>query len=143
MLPIVEGDLCSLSEPSEVCHGVALQGLQVVQCTHALDSDPPNLVKMHGPHILAMAHSVTPHRIIPLQWVVSTEGRQSLQRATSMVSSALNLTVSESSERHPGYKGWGSKVSQTLQHGTRRSSYSCTVYRGGAGYPAALNTSHI
>jgi hypothetical protein len=75
-----------------MCHSIALQGLQTILCTHALDGDPPNLVEMHGAHILGMAHSVAPHRIIPLlggeesewvhhhlQWVVSAKGRQGLQ----------------------------------------------------------------
>jgi hypothetical protein len=62
--------------------------------------------------------------------------------ATSVVSSALNLTVSECSERHPGYRGWSSRVSQTIQRCTWCSSYSCTVYRGGAGYLGVLSTSH-
>jgi hypothetical protein len=74
-----------------MCHGVALQGLEVVQCTHALDSDPPNLVGMHGPHILHMTHFAAPHWVIPflggeeskwvhhhLQGMISTEGCQGL-----------------------------------------------------------------
>jgi hypothetical protein len=75
-----------------VRQGIALQGLQAVRCTHALDGDSPNLVGMHGPHMLDVAHSITPHRVIPLlsgeeskwvhhhlQWVVSAERHQSLQ----------------------------------------------------------------
>jgi hypothetical protein len=82
-----------MSEISEVCHGVALQGPSAVQCTHTLNSDPPNLVGMHGPHILHVAHSVAPHGVIPFlggeesQWVhhhfqgmVSAEGCQGFQR---------------------------------------------------------------
>jgi hypothetical protein len=74
-----------------MCHGVALQGLQAVQCTNALDGDPANLVEMHGPHILHVTHSVAPHWVIPLlggeesqlvhhhlQGMISTEGRQGL-----------------------------------------------------------------
>jgi hypothetical protein len=53
--------------------------------------------------------------------------------ADSVVSCALNPTVLDSKERHPGYRGWDSRVSQTLQRGTRCSPYSCTVYRGGVG----------
>jgi hypothetical protein len=68
-----------------------LQGLKAVQCAHALNCDPPNLVGMHGPHVFHMAHSVAPHGVIPLlcgeesQWVhhhlqgmVAAESRQGL-----------------------------------------------------------------
>jgi hypothetical protein len=55
--------------------GFALQSLKAVQCTDALNSDPPNLVRMHSPHVFHMAHTVAPHGVIPLlsgeesQWV--------------------------------------------------------------------------
>jgi hypothetical protein len=71
--------------------GVALQGLKAVQCAHALNSDPPNLVGRHGPHVLHVAHSVAPHGVIPLlsgeesqqvhyhlQWMVAVESCQGL-----------------------------------------------------------------
>jgi hypothetical protein len=74
-----------------MCHSVALQGLKAVQRTHALNSDPPNQVGIHCPHILHMANTVAPHGVILLfsreesQWVhhhlqgmVATESRQSL-----------------------------------------------------------------
>jgi hypothetical protein len=74
-----------------VCLGIALLGLEAVQCAHALNNDPPNLVGMHGPHVLHMALTVAPHGVITLfngdesQWVhyhlqgmVATESRQSL-----------------------------------------------------------------
>jgi hypothetical protein len=51
VLLTVEGELSGLSKVSEVCHGIALQGLKAVQCAHTLNSDPPNLVGMHGPHV--------------------------------------------------------------------------------------------
>jgi hypothetical protein len=47
----------------------------VVQHAHTLNADPPNLVGMHSPYILHMAHSIAPHGVIPLlggeesQWV--------------------------------------------------------------------------
>jgi hypothetical protein len=74
-----------------MCHSVALQGLEAVQCTHALNSDPPNQVRIHCPHIFDVAHTVTPHWVIlflsreksqgvhhHLQGMVATESRQSL-----------------------------------------------------------------
>jgi hypothetical protein len=74
-----------------MCHSVALQGLKAVQRTHALNSDPPNQVRIHCPHILHMAHTVTPHGVIlllsreesqgvhhHLQGMVATESCQSL-----------------------------------------------------------------
>jgi hypothetical protein len=76
-----------------MCHSVALQGLKEVQRTHALDSDPPNLVRIRRPHILHMAHTVAPHGVIlllsreesqgvhhHLQGMVATESRQGLHR---------------------------------------------------------------
>jgi hypothetical protein len=66
---------------------------------------------------------------------------RAFKAATSVVSSALYPTISESSECQPGYRGWGSKVIQTLQCGTLCSSYICIVYRRGAGYLVMLNTS--
>jgi hypothetical protein len=72
-------------------HSVALQGLEAVQRTHALNSNPPNQVRIHCPHIFHMAHAVTPHGVIlllsreesqgvhhHLQGMVATESRQSL-----------------------------------------------------------------
>jgi hypothetical protein len=47
-------------------HSVALEGLKAVQCAHALNSDPPNQVRIHGPYVLHMAHTVAPHGVIPL-----------------------------------------------------------------------------
>jgi hypothetical protein len=74
-----------------MCHNIAQQGLKAVQRTHALNSDPPNQVRIHCPHILHMAHTVTPHGVIlllsreesqgvhhHLQGVVATESCQSL-----------------------------------------------------------------
>jgi hypothetical protein len=49
-----------------MCHSVALQGLKAIQRTHALNSDPPNQVRIHCPHIFHMAHTVTPHGVILL-----------------------------------------------------------------------------
>jgi hypothetical protein len=74
-----------------MCHSVALQGLKAVQCAHALNSDSPNQVMIHGPYVLHMAHTVAPHGVIPLlsreesqgvhhhlQGMVATENRQGL-----------------------------------------------------------------
>jgi hypothetical protein len=66
VLPAVEGELGGLSEVSKMCHSVALQGLKAVQRTHALNSDPPNQVRIHRPHVLHMAHTVAPHGVILL-----------------------------------------------------------------------------
>jgi hypothetical protein len=76
-----------------MCHSVALQGLKAVQRTHALNSDPPNQVRIHCPHILHMAHTVTPHGVIlllskeesqgvhhHLQGMVATGSHQGLHR---------------------------------------------------------------
>jgi hypothetical protein len=83
--------LGGLSDVSEMCHSVALQGLKAVQRTHALNSDPPNQVMIHCPHILHMAHTVAPHGVIlllsreesqgmhhHLQGMVATKSRQSI-----------------------------------------------------------------
>jgi hypothetical protein len=73
-----------------MCHSVALQGLKAVQRTHALNSDPPNQVRVHRRHVLHMAHTVAPHGVILLsreesqgvhhhfQGMVATESRQGL-----------------------------------------------------------------
>jgi hypothetical protein len=87
----VEGVLGGLSDASKLCHSVALQGLKAVQHIHALNSDPPNQVRIHCPHIFHVAHTVTPHGVIlllsreesqgvhhHLQGMVPTESRQSL-----------------------------------------------------------------
>jgi hypothetical protein len=84
-------ELGGLSDVSKVCDSVALQGLKTVQRTHALNSDPPNQVRIHRPHIFHMAHAVTPHGVILLlsreeshgvhhhiQGMVAIEGHQSL-----------------------------------------------------------------
>jgi hypothetical protein len=76
-----------------MCHSVALQGLKAVQRTHALNSDPPNQVRIHRPHVLHMAHMVAPHEVIlllsreesqgvhhHLQGMVATESRQGVHR---------------------------------------------------------------
>jgi hypothetical protein len=60
------GELGGLSEVSKVCHSVALQALKVVQRTNALNSDPPNQVRIHGPYVLHMAHTVAPHGVVLL-----------------------------------------------------------------------------
>jgi hypothetical protein len=49
-----------------MCHSVALQGLKAVQCAHALNSDPPNQVRIDRPYVLHMAHTVAPHGVILL-----------------------------------------------------------------------------
>jgi hypothetical protein len=49
-----------------VCHSVALKGLEAVQRTHALNSDPPNQVRIHCPHIFHMAYTITPHGVVLL-----------------------------------------------------------------------------
>jgi hypothetical protein len=70
----------------------------------------------------------------PMGWVDSSKGWKpqkvvSPWRAiASIVSSALYPKDSESSERQPGYRGWGSRVILTLQRGTRCFSNSCTAY---------------
>jgi hypothetical protein len=87
----VEGELGGLSDVSKMCHSIALQGLKAVQRTHALNSDPPNQVRIHCSHIFHVAHTVTPHGVIlllsreesqgvhhHLQGMVATESRQSL-----------------------------------------------------------------
>jgi hypothetical protein len=87
----VEGELGGLGDVSKMCHSVALQGLEAVQRTDALNSDPPNLIRIHCPHIFHMAHTVTPHGGIlllsreesqgvhhHLQGMVATERRQGL-----------------------------------------------------------------
>jgi hypothetical protein len=74
-----------------MCHSVALQGLKVVQYAHALNSDPPNQVRIHHPYVLYMAHMVAPHGVIlllsreksqgvhhHLQGMVATESREGL-----------------------------------------------------------------
>jgi hypothetical protein len=74
-----------------MCHSVALQGLKAVQRTHALNSDPPNQVRVHRPHVLHMAHAVAPHGVMlllsreesqgvhhHLQGMVATKSRQGL-----------------------------------------------------------------
>jgi hypothetical protein len=84
----VKGELGGLSEVSKMCHSVVLQGLKAVQRTHALNSDPPNQVRIHRPYVLHMAHTVAPHGVIfllsreesqgvhhHLQGMVATEGR--------------------------------------------------------------------
>jgi hypothetical protein len=58
---------------------------------HISLSDPPNQVRIHGPYVLHMAHTVAPHGVIPLlsgeesqgvhhhlQGMVATESRQGL-----------------------------------------------------------------
>jgi hypothetical protein len=78
-------------EVSKMCHSVALQGLKAVQCAHALNSDSPDQVGIHGPYVLHMAHTVAPHGVIPLlsreesqgvhhhlQGMVATESHQGL-----------------------------------------------------------------
>jgi hypothetical protein len=60
----------------------------------------------------------------------------------SIVSLARYPKDSESSERQPGCRGWGSKVILTLQQGTRCFSNCCTAYWGGVVYPAPWSTSH-
>jgi hypothetical protein len=73
-----------------MCHSVGLQGLKAVQRTHALNSDPPNQVRIHRPYVLHMAHTVAPHGVIlllskeesqgvhhHLQGMVATESHQS------------------------------------------------------------------
>jgi hypothetical protein len=62
----IKGELGSLSDVSKMCHSVALKGLKAVQRTHALNSDPPNQVRIHCPHVLHVAHTVTPHGVILL-----------------------------------------------------------------------------
>jgi hypothetical protein len=87
----IKGELGCLSDVSKMCHIVALKGLKAVQRTHALNSDPPNQVRIHCPHVLHVAHTVTPHGVIlllsreksqgvhhHLQGMVATESRQSL-----------------------------------------------------------------
>jgi hypothetical protein len=87
----VEGEFGGLSEVSKMCHSVFLQGLKAVQCAHALNSDPPDQVRIHGPDVLHMVHTVAPHGVIPLlsreesqgvhphlQGMVATESRQGL-----------------------------------------------------------------
>jgi hypothetical protein len=74
-----------------MCHSVTLQGLKAVHRTHALNSDPPNQVRVYRPHVLHMAHAVAPHGVIfllsreesqgvhhHLQGMVATESRQGL-----------------------------------------------------------------
>jgi hypothetical protein len=68
----VEGELGGLSDVSKMCHNVSLQGLKAVQRTHALNSDSPNQVGIHRPHILHMARTVAPHGVILLlSWEAS------------------------------------------------------------------------
>jgi hypothetical protein len=62
----IKGELGSLSDVSKMCHSVTLKVLEAVQRTHALNSDPPNQVRIHCPHILHVAHMVTPHGVILL-----------------------------------------------------------------------------
>jgi hypothetical protein len=74
-----------------MCHSVALQGLKAVHGAHALNSNSPNQVRIHGPYVLHMAHTVAPHGVIPLlsgeksqgvhhhlQGMVAIESRQGL-----------------------------------------------------------------
>jgi hypothetical protein len=56
-----------------------------------------------------------------------------LKAIASIASSAQNSTFSESNERQPDYRGWGFRVSHTLQRGTMCSSYSCTLYLSDVG----------
>jgi hypothetical protein len=87
----IKGEVGSLSDVSKMCHSVSLKGLEAVQRTHALNSDPPNQVRIHCPHVLHVAHTVTSHGVILLlsreksqgvhhhfQGMVATESRQSL-----------------------------------------------------------------
>jgi hypothetical protein len=91
VLSAVKGELGGLSEVGKMCHSVALQGLKAVQCTHAMNGDPPNQVRIHRPYVLHMAHTVAPHGVVLLlsreesQWVhhhlqgmVAIESRQGL-----------------------------------------------------------------
>jgi hypothetical protein len=71
----------------------------------------------------------------PITWEV-------LPQIASIVSSARYPKDSESKERQPSCRGWGSKVILTLQRGTRCFSNCCTAYWGGVTYPAPWSTSH-
>jgi hypothetical protein len=87
VLLAVEDELGGLSEVSKMCHSVALQGLKVVQRTHALNSDPPNQVRVHRPHVLHMAHTIAPHGVILLLSREESQGvHHHLQRMVAIES---------------------------------------------------------